>query len=86
MPPNNQNFFPGYMSSKAINSTSSTPHAVATYAKANRPSYGAAKVKRLPIQNNNTSAKTTKPSSATKNIHNYLQKSSSVKKKNNISI
>ena len=74
------------MSSKAINSTSSTPHAVATYAKANRPSYGAAKVKRLPIYNNSTSAKT-KPSSVTKNIHNYLKKStSSIKNSNNICI
>ena len=72
------------MSSKAINSTSSTPHAVATYAKANRPSYGAAKVKRLPIYNN-YSAKTT-PSSVTKNIHNYLKKSTSSTKNNNISI
>lgn len=60
------------MSSKAINSTSSTPNAVAMYAKANRPSYGAAKVKRLPIYNNNTSAKT-KTAGATKSMHNYLK-------------
>ena len=74
------------MSSKAINSTSSTPHAVATYAKANRPSYGAAKVKRLPIYNNNNTSAKNKPSNVTKNIHNYLKKSTSSIKNNNISI
>ena len=61
------------MSSKAINSTSSTPHAVAMYAKANRPSYGASKVKRLPIYNNNNTSAKTKTAGVAKSMHNYLK-------------
>ena len=66
MPPNNQNFFPGYMSSKAIGSISTTPHATTPTLKtskissdflSNRSTYGVATVKKLPISKSSSKAK-----------------------------